>query len=76
MKLDKRMLDRLLNMNDEQLAQVIRSIARESGIDPAMLGLNPENVQSIRQALGMATDQDLQKMGEVYDAYRQSKRKD
>ena len=76
MKLDKRMLDRLMNMNDEQLAQVIRSIARESGIDPAMLGLNPENVQSIRQALGMATDQDLQKMGEVYDAYRQSKRKD
>ena len=76
MKLDKKMLDRLLNMNDEQLAAVIRSIATESGIDPARLGINPENVQSIRQALGMATDEDLQKMGEVYDTYRQNRRRE
>ena len=76
MKLDKKMLDRLLNMNDEQLAAVIRSIATESGIDPARLGINPENVQNIRQALGMATDEDLQKMGEVYDTYRQNRRRE
>ncbi len=76
MKLDKKMLDRLLNMNDEQLAAVIRSIATESGIDPAQLGINPENVQNIRQALGMATDEDLQKMGEVYDTYRQNRRRE
>ena len=72
MKLDKRMVNRLLSLNDEQLGNVIKSIAAESGIDPNALGLNPDNIQSIRQALGMANEDDLQKMGEIYDAYRKS----
>ena len=74
MQLDKRMLEKLLTMNDDQLAEVIRQIATETGIDPAMLGLNPQNVQSIRQALGMATDADLQQLNAVYDSYKQSRR--
>ena len=72
MKLDKKMVNRLLTMNDEQLAEVIRGIAVESGIDPALLGITPGNIQSIRQALGMAQDEDLKKMGEVYEAYRKN----
>ena len=74
MQLDKRMLEKLLTMNDDQLAEVIRQIATETGIDPAVLGLNPQNVQSIRQALGMATDADLQQLNAVYDSYKQSRR--
>ena len=74
MKLDKRMVNRLLAMNDEQLAEVIKSIATESGIDPALLGLNPNNIQSIRQALGMAGDEDLKKMGEIYQTYKNQKK--
>ena len=75
MKLDKRMVNRLLSLNDEQLSNVIKSIAAESGIDPSALGLNPDNIQSIRQALGMAREEDLQQMGEIYDAYRQNHKK-
>ena len=75
MKLDKRMVNRLLSLNDEQLGEVIKNIASESGIDPDTLGLNPNNIQSIRQALGMANEEDLQKMGEVYQAYRQNSKK-
>lgn len=74
MQLDKRMLEKLLTMNDEQLAEVIRQIAVETGINPAQLGLNPQNVQSIRQALGMATDEDLKQLNAVYDSYKQSRR--
>ena len=74
MKLDKRMLERLLSMNDDQLTQVIQSIAAEAGIDPATLGLQTEQIQSLRAALGSATDEDLQRMGEVYQAYRQQRR--
>ncbi|MBQ9131911.1 MAG: hypothetical protein IJX62_05530 [Clostridia bacterium] len=74
MQLDKRMLEKLLTMNDEQLAEVIRQIAAETGIDPAQLGLNPQNIQSIRQALGMATDEDLKQLNAVYDNYKQSRR--
>lgn len=75
MKLDKRMLNRLLSLDDEQLSGVIQSIAAESGIDPAALGLNPNNIQSIRQALGMAREEDLKQLGEIYDTYRQGRRK-
>ncbi|MBQ8431723.1 MAG: hypothetical protein IJX28_02460 [Clostridia bacterium] len=74
MKLDKRMLDRLLTMNDEQLTQVIQSIATEAGIDPATLGLQTDQIQALRAALGGATEEDLQRMGEVYQAYRQNRR--
>lgn len=74
MQIDRKMLDRLLMMNDEQLGEVVRTIAAEAGIDPAVLGLNPQNIQSIRQALGSATQSDLQQLNNVYDAYKQNKR--
>ena len=62
MQLDKKMLDKLLTLNDAQLAEVIRSIAAETGIDPNLLGLNPQNINGIRQALGSATQQDLEQL--------------
>lgn len=72
MKLDKRMVNRLLSLNDEQLGEVIKGIASEAGISPAALGLNSAHIQSIRQALSMADDEDLKQMGEVCDAYRKN----
>ena len=75
MKLDKRMVNRLLTLDDEQLGNVIKSIAAESGIDPAALGLNPNSIQSIRTALGMAREEDLKHMEEIYNAYRHSPKK-
>ncbi len=74
MELDRKMLERLLRMNDEQLAQVIRTVAAESGIDAATLGINPENVQSIRSALGGATEEDIQRLNEIYTDYKQNRR--
>ncbi len=74
MQLDQKMLNRLLSMSDEQLASVIGKIAAESGIDPMLLGMNPENVQSIRQALGSAGEEELKQLGEIYTAYRQNQR--
>lgn len=74
MQIDQKMLNRLLTMDDKQLGEIIQTIATEAGIDPTMLGLNPENIQSIRQALGSATDQDLEQLNAVYNTYRQNKR--
>ena len=74
MQIDQKMLDRLLTMNDDQLGEVIKKIAAEAGIDPAMLGLNPNNINNIRTALGSATQQDLQQLNDVYDAYKQNRR--
>lgn len=75
MQLDQKMLNRLLAMNDDQLGAIIGEIAREAGIDPTELGLNPQNIAGIRQALGSATDEDLQKMNAVYEEYHRQRRK-
>ncbi len=74
MQIDQKMLNRLLTMDDAQLGEIIKTIATEAGIDPAMLGLNPDNIQSIRQALGSATEQDLRQLNAVYDTYKQNRR--
>ena len=75
MQLDQKMLNRLLAMNDDQLGAIIGEIAREAGIDPSELGLNPQNIAGIRQALGSATEEDLQKMNAVYEEYHRQRRK-
>lgn len=74
MQLDKKMLNRVLMMNDDQLGELIKSIAAEAGIDPAALGLNTQNIQGIRQALGSATEADLKELNTVYDSYKQRKK--
>ena len=74
MQIDRKILDRLLTMNDEQLRGVIEAVASEAGIDPRVLGLDPANIQSIRTALGSATDSDLGQINAIYDSYKQSKR--
>lgn len=75
MQLDKHMLNRLMTMNDDQLTAFIQRIAAESGIDPAMLGINPESIQSIRQALGNATDEDIKQLNLVYEEYNQNRKR-
>jgi hypothetical protein len=74
MQLDRNMLERLLTMNDEQLAAFIRSIATESGIDPTSLGLDPHNVQALRLALSSATDRDVEGLDAIYRDYRNKRR--
>lgn len=74
MQIDQKMLNRLLTMNDEQLGNLIQEIAKEAGIDPTALGLNPQNIADVRRALGNATDTDLQNLNTVYEEYRRQRR--
>lgn len=73
MNIDKRMLDRILTMDDTQLAALVQSIAKEAGIDPAQLGMQADNIQSIRHALSIATDSDMEQLSRVYDDYRKNR---
>ena len=75
MQIDKRTLQILLAMNDEQLAAILAKIAKESGITPADIGANPNNLAEIRRALGAATEEDLKRLNALYADYRQKKRK-
>ena len=73
MQIDERMLKKLLAMNDEQLGQMIQKIAAESGIDPAQLGINPQNIESVRSALGSIGEDELEGINRLYEDYRRDK---
>mgnify|MGYP003557013867 CR=1 FL=1 len=64
MTLDRNAVDKLLALNDRQLALVIKKLTAEAGIDPALIQINPSNMQALRTALSMATDEDLARAGE------------
>lgn len=74
MQIDERMLKKLLAMNDEQLGLMIQKIAAESGIDPAQLGINPQNIESVRSALGSIGEDELEGINRLYEDYRRGKR--
>ena len=58
MKLDRRALDRILALDDRQLATLVAKLAAEYRLDLSRLG-GGGDVQSIRRALQNATDEDL-----------------
>ena len=74
MQIDPDALNRVLDLSDEQSRTVISQIAQETGIDPAALGLNPQNIASVRQALSGATESDIQKLDALYADYRRNRR--
>lgn len=75
MQIDQKTLNKLLSMNDAQLGDVLQKIAAEAGIDPLALGLNPENIDSVRRALGSVSEAELAQLNEVYQGYRNQRKK-
>lgn len=61
MKLDKNAVERLLALNDDQLRQVLLRLAGENGIDLSGMSIRADNIAGVRQALRIATDEDITK---------------
>lgn len=74
MKLDRKAIDRLLSLNDDQLKNMIRSIASESGLDLKNFGITDENISSIRKVLAGATDEDIKRAGEQLNEFNKRRR--
>ena len=72
MQIDRRSLEKLLTLNDRQLEIVIKRIAAESGIDPAALNINPNDISSVRRALSGATDEDIKMITQQYEDYKRN----
>ena len=64
MTLDRNAVEKLLALNDKQLALVIKKLTAEAGIDPSLIQINTSNIQALRTALSMATDEDLKRASE------------
>ena len=74
MQLDRASLDKLLSLNDRQLQAIMIRLASQSGIDPKEFNIDLESVASIRSALRGATDEDLQRIADQYEANKGRKR--
>jgi hypothetical protein len=73
MTLDRNAVDKLLALNDRQLALVIKKLTAEAGIDPSLFQMTPGNIQALRTALSMATDEDLARASEQLAKLRKNK---
>ena len=72
MQIDRKSLEKLLTLNDRQLEVMIKKIAAESGIDPSVLNINPNDISSVRRALSGATDDDIRMITHQYENYKQT----
>lgn len=62
MKLDKRALERLLALSDDQFMQVVEKLAAESGIDLGAMNIGKGDLARLRAALRGADDEDVERM--------------
>ena len=67
MQLDKKSLDRLLRLNDDQLRGVLGKLLVEYGVDVSRVPLQQMDMKALRSVLAAATEEDvarfLQMMG-------------
>lgn len=68
MQIDRNALEGLLALNDRQLLTVINRLASESGIDPSQFNIDVSSVASIRQAISGASDEELKRIVDQFEA--------
>ena len=73
MKLDQNAVRRLLALNDTQLRVLITRLAGENGIDLAGFTIRPDDIASVRRALEMATDEDINQAARQIEEMRRGK---
>ena len=59
MKLDRKALERLLSLNDAQLAAVIEKLTREYGLDLSGLNISTADMSALRRTLKSTSDEEL-----------------
>ena len=59
MNFDKKSINKLLALNDEELIKVIKDIAKEGGINSESLRIGKSDILKIRMFLSMASEDDL-----------------
>ena len=73
MEINRESINKLLSLNDRQLKSIIQNLARDSGIDPSQFNIDTDSISSIRRALSGASDDDLRRVAEQYEANRKSR---
>ncbi len=66
MQLDKKNLDRLLRLNDEQLRGVLGKLLAEYGVDVSRVPLAQMDMGALRAVLQTATDEDIARFTQMF----------
>lgn len=75
MMLDKRSVELLLHLPDDQLVMIIKKLASDAGVDVKNLDISKEQISGIRNALSIATDDDLKRASELISNFKNSQGK-
>ena len=75
MMLDKRSVELLLHLPDDQLVMIIKKLASDAGVDVKNLDISKEQISGIRNALSIATDDDLIRASELISNFKNSQGK-
>lgn len=62
MNFDKKSLSKLLTLNDEELEQVLRDIAKEAGVNAENLAISKSDILKLRTFLSMASDDEIARL--------------
>lgn len=76
MMLDKRSVEMILHLPDDQLVMIIKKLASDAGVDVKNLNITKEQISRIRGALSIATDDDLKRAAELLANFKSSQNKD
>ena len=63
-QIDRKTLERLLNLNDDQLRFIIGKAAATTGADLSEFNISADDIAGARKALATATDEDLRRISE------------
>lgn len=66
MQLDKKSLDRLLKLNDDQLRGVLGKLLAEYGVDVSRVPLGQMDMTALRSVLSAATDEDISRFMQMF----------
>lgn len=65
MKIDKKMIDKVLALNDDQLWKTIQLVASKSGLGSAKSLEKPKDMTKIRNTLAGLNEEDIAKVTEI-----------
>lgn len=66
MQLDKKSLDRLLRLNDDQLRGVLARLLTQYGVDTSRVPLESLDMTALRRVLETATDEDITRFLQMF----------
>ena len=73
MMLDKKSIDMLLSLDDQRLSFIIKKLATDAGIPTDTLNLGAEQLNKIRSALSVATENDILRATELLQNFKNGK---